>query len=705
MTTVSKEAQDWLKNPRKAINLAKGGSRKHVLAIPTTIRNIYAHLRHNALEVLLLHVSKEDQSFELAEALLSCIGWLMPDLQPSHQPTHTQNLERLIIQHSKVVCKMLRLYSEKSNFFSKDGIEVAGASLDPTALKLQLRDTGACLKVLCMNQAMSPVIFGDAEMLRIPVRFWLSSVLASKPGEVDPAVHEILFACAGPPIQEDDSRFFHMLVEENGGDAYGIETLLVSEMKAMTKTKLRDAKLDISYREGFSALINLNMTLYMLVLEGSIHNTYSISNKLLILTHAVGKRIQLDEPNDEPWQSGVFFYISIIGHLLELRDGVRWAVIAIQSGFLSIITAILNLSRSGGRPLHEKDARNLRATIRSLTLYLVHYSVVRAAVNAIEPVEREDLGALNEVPFFYEWIEFHSTLLERAVFMSQLGQKIISSERRLHCDFCLEIRPLQELKKCEKCRRTFYCSKKCQTLDWRQSDHKVTCANFEADNDSTMFLSTTDRFFMSHLACYDIRRYSRALAEIIQVRYSGIPVNELCFRIYYQKSREQTVISLARISEESPGLLSRVARQAKDQPLPRLVEVFYAGGITRCTRSFYSIIPEVYFSVPKVKDRLKELVMTPVIRSRFRSNFRYWPEWCRLYDRDLDEDLDAVEITEDRDEVGAILSHMRLGTMGSGDYLPPVLFPLTYKYSWKDIDKVALDCRRDWELDDEGTLF
>ncbi|KLO08498.1 hypothetical protein SCHPADRAFT_1000911, partial [Schizopora paradoxa] len=81
MTLQSKEVQDWLRNPRKAIHLAKGGSRRHALAVPTVIDEISEHLRHLALEALLSHCSDDQRSLELAEALLGCIGSLLHDLQ------------------------------------------------------------------------------------------------------------------------------------------------------------------------------------------------------------------------------------------------------------------------------------------------------------------------------------------------------------------------------------------------------------------------------------------------------------------------------------------------------------------------------------------------------------------------------------------------------------------------------------------------
>ena len=107
------------------------------------------------------------------------------------------------------------------------------------------------------------MIFKDFDMVRIPIRFWLATVLASKPGEVDPVVHEILYHCGGvgSHFYAGDPKFFQLVFEENGGDSYSVEALLVSELKAMTKNVER-WKCDRWQRMGFGALLNLNMMMF-----------------------------------------------------------------------------------------------------------------------------------------------------------------------------------------------------------------------------------------------------------------------------------------------------------------------------------------------------------------------------------------------------------------------------------------------------------
>lgn len=432
----------------KAIALARGGSRKHVLAIPTTIEEICPHLRRVALEVLLIRCSKERHSLELAEALLTCIGNLIRDFRlgshhhdesdldhPSPEPIRSDHkaLERLIIQHSNVVCGMLRLCSQKSSWFSKEGALI-DMELDPIRLERRIIDTAACLQTLVMNKATSPVIFQDDEMLRVPVRFWLANVLASKHGEVNTIVHATLFYCGGLR-HDDDCKLFKMAIEENGGDAYSVAALFVSELKAAARKDFSDSENLLSHERGLVALVYLNTM--MAFQRNSIKSLHRTSLNLGIVSILTRAALQVsDEMGDRLYQSG---YFSALRDILALPDGVQWAVEAIRAGLLTVIGSFGAFVSRGSRSSDDGNMRGLQEMIQTLTLYLVHYSVVRAAVRALSTMASELLEMMKDMPYFPAWKKFQSTLLERAVFMSQLARKITSSERMLHCEFVRDI--------------------------------------------------------------------------------------------------------------------------------------------------------------------------------------------------------------------------------------------------------------------------
>ncbi|KLO08501.1 hypothetical protein SCHPADRAFT_931766 [Schizopora paradoxa] len=714
----SKEVQDWLRNPRKAIHLAKGGSRKHAIVIPTIINEISPHLRHLAFEALLNHCSEDENSLELAEALLECIGslkshfgdrdsfWSLRDskheergvAQSSSKAASPRTLERIIIQHSNIIPSMLHLCSKKSSWFNKEKIQ-AETDLDSTVMKKHILDTAYCLKVLTMNAIVEPSMYKDTTIIRVCIRFWLATVLASKPGDVNPIVHETLFCCGGIYSRINDNTMFRLLVEENGDDAHRTAALLVSELRATMKKDIGGLGGRASYLKGLAALIHLNIIMaFMPYSIKSLRGACINLNVVSVLTSAVLKSIQ--EGNDQCDRTNMIAYITIVRSAFSFREGVQWAVEAIQAGILTIIATCHGPISRSGHPLSDDDAKSFRKIINSLTLYLTRYSVVRAAVNALASIELEKLEKMKDLPFFTAWKIFLSTLFERAVFMSRLSHTISSSERVMHCEVCIRIIPLQSLKKCEKCERAFYCSRSCQRKDWRDSDHKTVCEKLEKENIDVAPMSTSDRFFMGHLACYDIRRHMKSLSKILQGRYSGVPANELRFCVYYEGATDEpTCISVSPLlSKDSPEFFARVAQETKDQPEdlesgPRLVEVIYYGGTPKRARSFHFVIPQEYFSaVPKLSDQYQEIAQS--VKGDFRSKAKYWS------DPDGDSS-DVVELSDDVDEVGAILSFMQ---MTKGKSQDPALFPSTFKYTWKDIEKAASDCRSCWPFDGEGIL-
>lgn len=438
-STQMQSKERWFSN--KAIVLARSGSLKHILAIPSSIHGVDAHLRHIALDLFLDHCSKHEHSVELAEGLLICIGALSEYLENANganllqrrgAPPQPTRLEEIIVEHADTFCKMLRHFSEKSNLIKKEAIVEVNDSMNPIPLKTRILGTALGLKTLRTNVKTSPVIFKDIDMMRAPVRFWLANVLASKPGEVDSVVHEMLSTCGTPSLAERDISFFNLLVEENRGDAYSLVDLLVSELKAMTKRDIPNSEI-----LGFSALFHL--TVMVLIPPPGSNKSERHPNlefqSIPILTNAALKIIRFEEKGDLDWQAHSVEYELVIRRFLKTQDGARRAVVAIQAGALTVILTTVEFASRNGSSLSEMDSMNIRMTLRVLAQHLVHHSVVRAAANALASIDPKKLGNIKNLPFFSDWMEFQSTVLERAVFMSQLGQKIAPSERTLYCEY------------------------------------------------------------------------------------------------------------------------------------------------------------------------------------------------------------------------------------------------------------------------------
>ena len=88
---------------------------------------------------------------------------------------------------------------------------------------------------------------------------------------------------------------------------------------------------------------------------------------------------------------------------------------------------------------------------------------------------------LNQFPGFREVIneEFSMRNVSGASLTNMHQNKIITQWKNLICQkICnrCHIRN-KKLKKCKQCRKVYYCSKKCQKLDWNIYCHNLSCVN------------------------------------------------------------------------------------------------------------------------------------------------------------------------------------------------------------------------------------
>ena len=207
--------------------------------------------------------------------------------------------------------------------------------------------------------------------------------------------------------------------------------------------------------------------------------------------------------------------------------------------------------------------------------------------------------------------------------------------------------------------------------------------------------STLDRFFLGHLACYDLRRNMAVLLRIIQEHHSDVPINKLRFSVYYGALGESIAVTITPLAEDNSDFFTRAARSTEGQDIgPRLVQVLYTGTKTDHGGFLYHMLPTEYFTVPKLLDQYQDVAKSMKVDFRSKAVYLYRPGT---------EESGYIEIYEEEevDEVGAVLRYMQMTKGKSED---DASFPSTFKYTWQDIDKAASECRRYWPLDGEGIL-
>lgn len=275
-------------------------------------------------------------------------------------------------------------------------------------------------------------------MIRVPIRFWLATVLEARPGNVNPIVHEALFSCGNTRYfgGEEKTEFFDIFIEENGGDAYDTVVLLISELKATVKKSSKSSDINLSHKKGLAALIHLNtMMAFMPCSDMTLRRISLQLDMVSILTRAVYQEMPRTRQDFVRLDLNVFGYMMVMADVLTYREGVRWATEALRHGILTIMTTNMALFSSHLEFLGENESKYVGVMIRILSNYLVHYSVVRAAVDALDDIDPETIKKLEVYSFFPSWTKFQSVLLERAVFMSLLEKHSPSSERKLNCEY------------------------------------------------------------------------------------------------------------------------------------------------------------------------------------------------------------------------------------------------------------------------------
>lgn len=109
---------------------------------------------------------------------------------------------------------------------------------------------------------------------------------------------------------------------------------------------------------------------------------------------------------------------------------MRWVIESIDAGILSILA-----ESEAFDGMNEEIIQDIGSVLHPFfTQHLVHYSVVRAAENAMYLMSSEKIEQLGSSRFADTWIVFRSLLVERKLFMSRLARKIPSPERTLHCE-------------------------------------------------------------------------------------------------------------------------------------------------------------------------------------------------------------------------------------------------------------------------------
>ncbi|KAJ7628130.1 hypothetical protein DFH06DRAFT_723085 [Mycena polygramma] len=128
---------------------------------------------------------------------------------------------------------------------------------------------------------------------------------------------------------------------------------------------------------------------------------------------------------------------------------------------------------------------------------LVYYHAVAAVANALDEV-----GVLECKTLSPDWAAFIELAQIRVDIMNDLYAYMVSIKT---CDNieCAKIRRRSRFRRCSGCKSFYYCSRECQTVDWKRGGHREHCASYTtltlAESKSCP-LDFKERHFMRALA-------------------------------------------------------------------------------------------------------------------------------------------------------------------------------------------------------------
>ncbi|KAI0795156.1 hypothetical protein C8Q75DRAFT_531436 [Abortiporus biennis] len=202
--------------------------------------------------------------------------------------------------------------------------------------------------------------------------------------------------------------------------------------------------------------------------------------KLLIKALTVFTSKPLSAQTAKLFAKAIASCFMVIGYLLDFSDGAPWVIQFLEAG---IIPAALNCAPwvpYFERQLNHDQVEYLFAHI--LPRYSMYKSVLKVIADKADKVEGWENAQSKLVGPGLSRFNDHWKIF---VSMTKIRTPVLMKYHDMHmhrcavADFCQKCGAVEHLKRCFGCFEVYYCSKECQTADWKSS-HKAKCQRIQA---------------------------------------------------------------------------------------------------------------------------------------------------------------------------------------------------------------------------------
>ncbi|TFK68972.1 hypothetical protein BDN72DRAFT_841173 [Pluteus cervinus] len=276
------------------------------------------------------------------------------------------------------------------------------------------------------------------------------------------------------------------------------------------------------------------------------HGAGVLCTRLLV---KVASCIQKSYPERLPDLEALLIYgFRCIPWFTRTANGISWVIQVVNTGILS---AFLE-SSPVFHDLEDDEYTNLSAFLsEALPSYLCYRSVIHAVDTALHNLDRT--VQFVSLPISRAWKVFNelTKLTAERMALITLEVKVWKRDGTSTCSNhqCEKRDALNNFRKCGNCFSSFYCSKECQILHWKNG-HKLYCDEHRSLEDQA--ISYRDSEYLGHLNPREAFRYSPYFKTLAAKDYPGVPSQDLIFCIDF--SRYPATYSLRLKSECPPGI-------------------------------------------------------------------------------------------------------------------------------------------------------
>ncbi|KAI0088570.1 hypothetical protein BDY19DRAFT_172115 [Irpex rosettiformis] len=223
---------------------------------------------------------------------------------------------------------------------------------------------------------------------------------------------------------------------------------------------------------------------------------------------------------------------SYLFNFLQSTDGFTWVSQAIRAGLLQ---AFCDCSPKFN-VIPKEDLDMILSIFHTiLPRYLVFRSVLESFNHSMQKVDCDPhrKRVMNSVAEKV-WCDLRNLAEER--FVVNL-QATALKDIRLNCHNikCQKLGTKEEMRACSACLHTYYCSRQCQAISWKEDDHKSMCKMKQEERleGRSAAISKKDAKFFHDLAMRDARKHLPRLRGLAKKEHSGLTHQDVIIKINY----------------------------------------------------------------------------------------------------------------------------------------------------------------------------